>query len=175
MSVKATLTNTGFFPASRRTCLQNLDRIFWFAQRFLAMSDAGVVCREVWKHSQLWPAKTLGNACQKLESVLHGSHHEFLRGEHSYGSDETWLMTPLKKHIQIWSAEFLVRIWGLTFVVKTVLLIYHIKETLWSSDKGSERKQDGSCSVSHFLFYGNRLAVIITYYLPFKLDLLPKK
>lgn len=165
-----------FFPAARRTFLQNLDQIFWIVQRFLAMPHAGVLCRGIWKHCQLRPAKTLRSACQKQESMLHRSHHEFLTGEHA-----AWLWWKRaddsieKAHSNLCSAELLLRIWGLTFVVITVLLTHHIKETLWSSDKGSERKQDGSCSVSHFLFYGNQLAVIITYCLSFKLGLLQKK
>lgn len=174
MSVKATSTNTGFFLASRRTFLQNLDQIFWITQGFLMMPYAGVLCREVWKQSQLWPSKTLGSAYQKQKSMPRRSHHEFLTGEHSL-----WLWWKLaddsieKAHSNFCSEEFLVRIWGL--VVITVLLMYHIKEELWSSDKGSERKQDGSCSVSHFLFYGIQLAVIITYYLSFNWLVTKKK
>lgn len=153
-----------------------MDQIFWIVQRFLAMPHSRVLCREVWKHSQLWPDKILGRTCQRHESMPHRSHHEPLTGKHSL-----WLWWKLaddsieKAHSNLCSAELLVKIWGLTLVVITMLLMYHIKKALWSSDKGSERKQDGSCSVSHFLFYGNQLTVIITYYLSFKLDLLQKK
>lgn len=151
-----------------------MDHIFWITQGFLMMPHAGVLCREVWKQSQLWPSKTLRSAYQKQKSMPRRSHHEFLTGEHSL-----WLWWKLaddsieKAHSNFCSEEFLVRIWGL--VVITVLLMYHIKEEIWSSDKGSERKQDGSCSVSHFLFYGNQLAVIITYYLSFNWLVTKKK
>ena len=81
-----------------------------------------------------------------------------------------WKITSQKSNLH--SAELLMRIWGLIFIVIIVLLIYHIKQTLWSSDKGNERKQNGSCSVSQFLFYRKQLVVIITYFLLFKLDML---
>lgn len=95
-------------------------------------------------------------------NTLHGSHGSSIGKSHPQKSN-------------LCSAELLVRIWGLIFIVIIVLLIYHIKQTVWSSDKGSNRKQNGSCSVSHFLFCGNQLVAIITYYLPFKLDMSPKK
>lgn len=105
------------------------------------------------------------------------THHvmHFWQGSTLHGSDGSSTGKSHPQKSNLCSAELLTRIWGLIFIVIIALLIYHIKQTLWSSDKRSERKQNGSCSVSHFLFYGNQLVVIITYYLPFKLDMLQKK